>query len=240
MSVSHLRAGRARVRFAVAGGAAAVIVVALVVGSVMSRGESEPASVAIGGAAETGALLEGISQEGIVLGSPNAPVTLVEYADLQCPFCAEWGRDTFPVIVADYVRTGDVRLVFRGLAFIGPESEDALRSALAAGRQRKLWNVVELLFENQAGENEGWVTDELLRGIGRAVPGLDAERMLAEQDVSSVNREMRAAERSARAAGIQATPSFALGPTGGKLEVLEVSSLDPSAFRPALDALLGR
>ena len=50
------------------------------------------------------------------LGSPDAPVTLVEYADLQCPFCAEWARGTFPAIVDEYVRPGQVRIEFRGLA----------------------------------------------------------------------------------------------------------------------------
>ena len=74
-------------------------------------------------------MLDGIPQDGIALGEPDAPVTLVEYADLQCPFCAEWALQTFPELVADYVRDGRLRIEFRGLTFIGPESEDALRAA---------------------------------------------------------------------------------------------------------------
>ena len=82
-------------------------------------------------------LLRGIPQQGTALGSPDAPVTLVEYADLQCPYCAQWARDAFPELVRDYVRTGRVRIVFRGLAFLGPDSDAALRAALAAGQQRR-------------------------------------------------------------------------------------------------------
>ena len=64
--------------------------------------------------------LLGIPQAGVVLGDPNAPVTLVEWADLQCPFCREWSTAAFPALVHDYVRTGKLQIVFRGLAFLGP------------------------------------------------------------------------------------------------------------------------
>jgi protein-disulfide isomerase len=64
-------------------------------------------------------LFAGIQQHGIVLGSPNAPVTLVEFADLQCPYCGEFARNALPQIVRDYVRTGRVKVAFQGLAFLG-------------------------------------------------------------------------------------------------------------------------
>jgi protein-disulfide isomerase len=102
---------------------------------------------------ERDALFRGIPQDGIVLGSPHAPVTLVEYADLQCPDCAQWARDAFPTIVKEYVRAGRVRIVFRGLSFIGADSDAALRAALAAGQQARLWDVVHGLFVQQGAEN---------------------------------------------------------------------------------------
>jgi protein-disulfide isomerase len=107
-------------------------------------------------------------------------VTLVEFADVQCPYCATWADAAFAEIGRDYVRPGKVRIVFSGLAFIGPESETGLRFALAAGRQGKLWQTVHLLYANQGAENSGWVTNELLSGLGASIPGLDVERALRE------------------------------------------------------------
>jgi protein-disulfide isomerase len=181
-------------------------------------------------------LFAGLEQEGAALGSPRAPVTLVEYADLQCPYCAQWARDAFPTIVADYVRSGEVRIVFRGLSFLGPDSEKALRAALAAGRQDRLWDVVHALYVNQGGENEGWVTDGLLQSLGRT--GLDAERMLSETSSSWVDDELAAAARAAEAAAVPGTPFFEAGPTHGTLEPLHVPALDAPTFAAELDRLL--
>ena len=184
-------------------------------------------------------LLRGIPQEGIALGDPKAPVTLVEYADLQCPYCASWARDAFPAIVDDYVRTGKVRIVFRGLAFIGPDSETALRAALAAGEQRALWNVVHGLFTGQGAENGGWVTDGLLRSLGSGA-GIDPDRMLEQTYSPAVERELGAARAAAEYVGVPGTPFFQAGPTGGVLAPLRVKSLDADTFRSELDRLLQR
>src|SRR5918994_2654624 len=217
----------------------------LVLASVLTASDDESAlagretdTTTVAGATESRALLSGIPQHGIVLGRPDAPVTLVEFADLQCPFCADWSRNAFPELVRDYVRSGKVKIVFRGLAFIGPDSQEALRFALAAGEQGKLWNVVHLLYENQGGENEGWVTDGLLTAVGRAVPGLDVERALAGRSRSGVETEIASAQTAAAANGVQGTPSFAVGPTGGVLRPVALDSLEAKAFRPVLDALL--
>lgn len=233
-------------------GGAALLAAVMVGASVLgSRGDSAapppatgtPAAEAdftVAAAAETEALLRGIPQDGVALGAADAPVTLVEYADLQCPYCAIWARDAFPAVVDEYVRPGHVRLVFRGLAFIGPESDTALRTALAAGSQGRLWHVVHLLYLNQGAENAGWVTAELLGELGRSVGGLDPARMLAGRGSAPVERELAAAQRAAEAAGVRGTPSFQAGPTGGALEPLPVTSLGPEEIRARLDALLAR
>jgi len=191
------------------------------------------------GGADVEALLDGIPQSGTTLGEDDAPVTLVEYADLQCPYCAEWSRQTFPELVADYVRDGKLRIELRGLTFIGPESEQALSAALAAGEQEKLWNVVDLVYMNQGAENSGWVTEDFLRAVGAAVPGLDADRMLEASDSAEVTAAIEEAAAAAQADGVTTTPSFLLGETDGELSPLEISSLGPEEFRAAIDELLG-
>lgn len=220
------------------GGALALATALIAVSVVGSRdGEAEPlAPTASAAPSARDPLFRGIPQQGIALGDPAAPVTLVEYADLQCPYCAQWARDAFPAIVDEYVRAGRVRLVFRGLSFIGPDSERGLRAALAAGSQDRLWDVVHALFLRQGDENAGWVTDELLQSLGGA--GLDARRMLDESQLPAVDRELEAAARAATAAGVPGTPFFQAGRTGGPLQPLRVGGLDAETFRAELDRLL--
>jgi protein-disulfide isomerase len=228
------------------GAVAAALVLAatlVAVSLVGSRDDGAPAvssSATLRGSADTQALLRGIPQAGTVLGSADAPVTLVEYADLQCPYCAEWAARTLPVLVDDYVRAGKVRLVFRGLAFLGAESEVALRAALAAGEEGKLWNVLHLLYGNQGPENGGWVTDDLLAALGPSIPGLDVELMLGARDAPAVDHALRRAAAAADRADVRGTPAFELGPTGGRLERLEVTSLDAGAFTGPIDEQLRR
>ncbi len=141
----------------------------------------------------------GIEQQGIALGSPDAPVTLVEYADLQCPYCAQWSRETLPVLLQEYVASGKLRIVFHGLAFIGSDSDKALRTAIAAGEHDHLWDVVHGLYAGQGAENAGWVTDELVSEIAAGVPGLDGATLLSARWEDTVDSEMKHAADAATA-----------------------------------------
>jgi protein-disulfide isomerase len=218
-----------------AGLVAGALVAAL---ALTTGGGSKRAVAAPVGVSRVAAMLAGIPQQGETLGSPKAPVTVIEFADPQCPYCAAWARSALPTIVRRYVRTGKVRILFNGMAFVGADSATALRTALAAGRQNRFWNVMELLFENQGTENTGWVTDSLLRSIGDAVPGLDTQRMLDERGSTAVDRAIARAETLVQEAGVNSTPTFAVGRTGGTLQVVAVSSLAPSGLTPSLDAAL--
>jgi protein-disulfide isomerase len=224
----------------VAGLLAIGLVVASQVGSGGGTKAAAPASKAAG-AAETSALLRGIPQSGSVLGKPGAPLTLIEFADLQCPYCARYAVDVLPTVVREYVRTGKVKLEFRGLAFVGPDSETALRTVLAAGQQDRLWHVLDLLYRNQGAENSGWVSEELVRSVGTSVPGLDGATMLTARDSSTVTDQIADDQSLASSAGIAATPTFLTVRAGTNVaEPLHVSKLDPAAFRTALDVLLAR
>lgn len=220
--------------------AAVVLAGGLAAALALGGGGSKKPAAAVAGTAATARLLDGLPQQGTALGSASAPVTLVEFADPQCPYCADWARQALPTIVRDYVRTGKVRIVFDGMHFVGPDSETALRTALAAAAQNRFWNVLDLLYQNQGAENSGWVSDSLLRGIGSAVPGLDVQRMLDERSSAAVDRRLAEADALARSAGVNQTPSFAVGRTGGALTLVSISSLAPSGLTPSLDAALGR
>ena len=216
--------------------AGAALLTAVLIAASLASGSGEDEAAPAAPAAAPSPLLRGIPQDGTVLGRPDAPVTLVEFADLQCPWCGRWSREVFPVLVDEYVRRGRLRIVFRGLSFVGADSERALRAALAAGEQDRLWDAVHALYERQGEENSGWVTDELLRGLGGT--GIDAERMLADTGSRAVERELAAAAQSALVAGVPGTPYFQAARTGAALTPLRVDLLDTDAYRAALDALL--
>ncbi len=241
--------------FGAVGIAAVGIAIGLIVVSVTGSGDKKttPSTTAVttpgsttgeepgftvSGGAEAAKLFGGIPQKGKTLGNPNAPVTMIEFADLQCPFCRDFALDGLPAIVREYVRPGKIKLVFAGLAFIGPDSETALRATYAAGLQNRLWNFLDLLYHNQGAENSGWVTDDLLRTAAKAVPGLDVGALMAARQTTDVDDALLASQQQATSARVNSTPSFFAGSTGGTLNRINVTSLTPPAFRPTLDALL--
>ena len=166
-----------------------------------TSGGSTGSGTTVAGAAETAALLRGVPQKLNVLGDPKAKVTLFEFADLQCPYCADYARDALPAIVKEYVRTGKVKLVFSGMEFLGPDSDKALRAVYAAGLQNRLWNMLDLLYKNQGAENSGWVTDDLLRAAGKAA-GVDVGTMMAARQSTEVDNALKVSEQQATSAGV--------------------------------------
>lgn len=212
-----------------------MLLVAIVAGALVLSGDDGE-----GPAAEiaTPVSVEGIPQDGTFLGDPDAPVLFVEYADFQCPFCGDFANGALPELIEDYVRPGQVRLELRGLAFIGEDSVKALRHVLAAAEQDRAWHVAELLFANQGEENSGWVTDDLLETIGGEIAGLDVEQWLEDANSPAVSDAMNEAQQQASSQGVQSTPSFFVGRSGGELEQLNVASLEAESFRPTLDSLV--
>jgi protein-disulfide isomerase len=223
-----------RWRFAGVLGVAATLAAVLIGASQVGSGVAKPTAPA----QVSKSLFAGIEQDGAALGSPEAPVTLVEYADLQCPYCAQWANETLPVLVDQYVATGKLRIVFHGLAFIGADSDKALRTAIAAGQDDHLWDFVHGLYASQGAENSGWVSDVLVREIAGAIPGLDSEKLFSARLGSAVDRALKHAADAATRAGVHGTPAFQIGHTGGRLELVQIGSLGPDGIRPAIEALL--
>jgi protein-disulfide isomerase len=196
-----------------------------------------PAPAKVPGAAQAAAIFKGVPQRLNQLGNPKAPVTMIEFADLQCPYCKAYALDGLPTIVKDYVRPGKVKLVFSGMSFIGADSETALRAVYAAGLQGRLWNYLDLLYRNQGAENAGWVTDALLRSVGSSIPGLDTEKLMADMSSPEVEAALAAGQQQAQSANVNSTPTFFAGPTGQTLQHVDVTALTADAFRPTLDQL---
>jgi protein-disulfide isomerase len=213
------------------------VAAALIVASVvLATGGDDDSTGTTTSTTDTNSLLTGIPQQNVFLGSPQATVTMIEYADLQCPICRQYAQDFFPTLVREYVRPGRVRMEFRGLAFLGADSEKALRHTLAAGNQNRLWDFQDGLYARQGEENSGWVTDELLREVGDSIPGLDVDRVAADSESEAVSTEIAQTQQQATEAEVPGTPWFFLQVGDAEPYAIQPGSLDE--FRAALDDAL--
>ena len=180
--------------------------------------------------------LGGIPQDGRVLGSPDAAVTLIEWADPQCPACRTYTEEFFPTVVDEYVRPGTVSTEFRGFPFIGDDSVKAYRFLLAAAEQDSLWDLAEAMYRNQGGENDGWVTDDLIRELATQIDGLDVDQLFADAERGDIVTEAEAAEAAGQAAGIPGTPTLLIEVGDDEPYVIQVATADQ--MRAALDDAL--
>ena len=237
-----------RTLIAIAVGAAILLAGALIAVSAVGGGDDEKSAETTVATARSGsvpepaiksaslAVLSGVPRQGNVLGKANAPVTMIEYADLQCPFCARFSKETFPVLVKRWVKPGKLKIEFRGLAFLGDDSEKALRFLVVAQEQGKLWEATELLYENQGTENTGWVTEGLLRAIARKI-GLDPDETVAAAEKVPASK-IAALNQLGSNDGVQGTPTFLMARSGGEPITIGTGALGPDAFTPAIGAAL--
>ena len=143
---------------------------------IVVAGGSDPKPPApLQGAAQVDSLLAGITQSRNRLGSPSAPVTMVEYVDLQCPICRDFEENYFPEIVERYVRSGKVQVESRPLAFIGSDSQNGQFGAIAAGDQDRMFHLMQILYQNQGPENSGWLSENMVESAAVSF-GLDLDR----------------------------------------------------------------
>lgn len=216
--------------------AAAVVVAVLIAASLLRSGDSgSDGSPSTPG--EIKALLAGIPQDGASLGSPDATVTLIQFEDLQCPICRRYQSGAFPAVVKEYVRPGKVKLRFVGMTFIGEDSVKALRYVLAAGEQGKLWQLADALYANQGGENDGWVTDELLERLAGEL-GLDYAKLVGAASSERVQQQADAMNAEAEQRNVPGTPWFYVHAGDEKPYEVRWSALEPDEFRKILDDAL--
>lgn len=212
-------ARRKRVTQIIAGSAlvALVAIVALILISQSGGDGGGGGGESVDGAGDVRALLNGIPQNGTVLGDPAAKETIVEFGDLQCPVCRDYSTSVIEDLIDGSVTDGTAQLEFRNWAIIGPQSRLAAKAALAASLQGRYWQFVELFYRNQGTENSGYVTDDFLRSIaeGAGVPNLD--KWESDRDLPRWNAKLAATDAQAVNFGFTGTPSVAIeGPGGPK------------------------
>ena len=166
-------------------------------------------------------------------GAPDAPVTVYEMADFQCPACRSFALTIFPVLEREFVATGKVRWVFINLPLtqIHPHAIVAAEVAMCAARQGRVWEPHDLLFQHQA--EWGPLADPGPALVALAVrAGADRAQLQTCLRTKATRSEVEADARRAARSGARATPSFYIH--GG---LLQGAPRVPDGFRKLLDSI---
>lgn len=170
-------------------------------------------------------------------GDKNAPITIVEITDYQCPFCARHVRDTMPQIVKDYIDTGKVKYYVLDLPLesIHPHAFKAAAAVRCANDQGKYWEMHDLLFANQKTLAQ-W-------DAHAATLGLDAAQFSSCLSSGKFDADVRKDIGQAQVAGVSRTPGFYFGTSdakGTKVKTMKfvVGAQPYTAMKPQIEALL--
>jgi protein-disulfide isomerase len=172
-----------------------------------------------------------------IRGRQNAKLTLIEFSDFQCPYCARFYKETLPHIEREYIQTGKVRMVYRDFPLdnIHQDAQKAAEASQCAGDQGKFWEMHDKLFEN----NQALGATDLKKYAGQL--GLSQDRFDTCLDSGQYADEVRKDLMDGQAAGVQGTPTFFLGYTGkGKtLQAVPIRGARPyPAFKQIFDKML--
>jgi protein-disulfide isomerase len=168
------------------------------------------------------------------LGRQDAPVTLVEFSDYQCPFCK---RHFYPILKKDYIDTGKLRYVFRDFPIAGlhPQAQKAHEAAYCAGEQNKYWDMHDMLFENSQD-----LSVPALKGHATKI-GLKDNQFNACLESGKYAADIDREITEGTAAGVNGTPAFFIGPSGSgeKITGTLISGAQPLiSFKQVIDDLL--
>ncbi len=204
---------------------AAIIVVGVAVVVLSSGGsKSGPSPTSSAGKQQASAVssqLNGIPQSGNTLGSSSAPVTVTEYGDLECPICRDFALGAQQQLIANEVRTGKVKMVYKSLCTAtcnGPNQAifpTQQAAAIAAGQQGKEWNYIELFYRQQGSEGTAYVNDSYLNALAQEIPGLNFSQWSSARQQNTLAAQVTADQQAAQGAGYNSTPTIIVtGPKG--------------------------
>ena len=175
--------------------------------------------------------------DGPALGNADAPITIVEFSDYQCPFCKKHATNALGTIKTNYIDTGKVRYLFRDfpLDSIHPYARKAAEAAHCAGDQGKFWDMHDVMFQNQ-----GALQTDSLRHFARTME-LDLDTFNACLDEGKYAKRVEADVAAGSAVGVTGTPGFFIGkakPDGTMVATFVKGAQPASAFSQVIDRLL--
>ena len=142
-----------------------------------------------------------------VLGSDDAPITLVEFGDYQCFYCNRFFHTAEPDIVKNYVETGKVKMIFKDFTIIGQDSINAAHATHCAQEVGKFWEFHDTLYNNWTGENNGWASSSNISGFAMQL-GLDEEGFKSCMSDGRYVSVIKASYSDAKTLGLTGTPGF--------------------------------
>lgn len=140
-------------------------------------------------------------------GDPDAPVTVVNYSDFRCPFCAKFANDIQPEL-EKYVENGTMRIEWHDLPIFGEESVRAAVAARAAAKQDKFWEFHDTLYADAPERGHPSMSKKKLIGFAEAAGVPDIEQFIDEMDSKKLREKVRADAQKAMELGASSTPLF--------------------------------
>jgi protein-disulfide isomerase len=185
----------------------------------ISVGTGGPQVIKISGGDQVQELLGGVRQDGSSLGSPDAPVTLGLFTDLQCSTCDTYELETVDPLIAKYARGDQVRFELHNYSLGQADVTQSAYAATAAGQQDREWQFAELFFRNQDEAPGGNVTDEFLNDIGNSISDFDIDTWHTAMGSDTVKAEVDNDQKLAAQYGLRVeAPSIIVdGPGGTKV-----------------------
>ena len=153
-----------------------------------------------------------VSVNASALGDKNANITIVEFADYQCPFCARFHKETQGSIIQNFVDTGKVKFLFKDLIVNHrPNDKASTLAAVAsycAAEQGKYWEYNDELYKNSEGENTGWVTKDNLKQFANNIRVPDLMKFSDCVESEKYNTIVNENNLLGRSIGLSSTPTF--------------------------------
>ena len=173
--------------------------------------------------------IDDLIDDDAVKGITDAPVTIIEWSDFECPFCGRFYEETLRQIEDKYIKTGKVKFVYRDFPLsFHTQAQKAAESAECAGEQGKFYEMHDLLFES--GVQGGVIS---FKQYAKQI-GLDTTKFNTCLDTGAMASEIQKDFADGQRAGVQGTPGFLIN---GKL----VSGAQPfSVFQQVIEAELAK
>ncbi|MFD0920642.1 DsbA family protein [Saccharopolyspora rosea] len=148
----------------------------------------------------------------LAMGSPDAPVVLIEYEDFRCPYCSKFATGVEPQLVDEYVRTGVLRIEWRDFPIFGDESVEMAKAGRAAARQGRFWQfhdaAYRMAYSIDHGTRKTAFPDERIQQIARDAGIADLARFNTDRQDPEVVQDIRVDLAEGQELGASSTPSF--------------------------------